>query len=96
MRGLRGPSLSPALGETDPANGLGLYFFVPAAAGSGIPQVKVAFMRRSGFIAARDTIGKFFLCVMQIGSGGSLGVEGPTVHICAGVSNLLARTCAAQ
>jgi chloride channel protein, CIC family len=71
--------------------GLGLYFLVPAAAGSGIPQVKVAFARRSGFIAVRDTIGKFVLCTMQIGSGGSLGVEGPTVHICAGVSNLLAR-----
>jgi CIC family chloride channel protein len=81
--------LCPALGGL--ICGLGLYFLVPAAAGSGIPQVKVAFARRSGFIAARDTIGKFFLCVMQIGSGGSLGVEGPTVHICAGVSNILAR-----
>ena len=81
--------LCPALGGL--ICGLGLYFLVPAAAGSGIPQVKVAFARRSGFIAARDTIGKFVLCTMQIGSGGSLGVEGPTVHICAGVSNLLAR-----
>ena len=81
--------LCPALGGL--VCGLGLYFLVPAAAGSGIPQVKVAFMRRSGFIAVRDTIGKFVLCAMQIGSGGSLGVEGPTVHICAGVSNLLAR-----
>jgi chloride channel protein, CIC family len=81
--------LSPALGGL--ICGVGLYFFTPAAAGSGIPQVKVAFARRSGFVAARDTIGKFVLCVMQIGSGGSLGVEGPTVHICAGVSNLLAR-----
>ncbi|HUB28453.1 MAG TPA: chloride channel protein [Terracidiphilus sp.] len=81
--------LSPALGGL--VCGVGLYFFAPAAAGSGIPQVKVAFARRSGFVAARDTIGKFVLCAMQIGSGGSLGVEGPTVHICAGVSNLLAR-----
>lgn len=81
--------LSPAMGGL--VCGLGLYYLVPAAAGSGIPQVKVAFTRRSGFIAARDTIGKFVLCVMQIGSGGSLGVEGPTVHICAGVSNMLAR-----
>ena len=31
------------------------------------------------------------LCAIQIGSGASLGVEGPTVHICAGVSNILAR-----
>lgn len=81
--------LSPALGGL--ICGLGLYYFVPAAAGSGIPQVKVAFTFRSGFISARETVGKFVLCVMQIGSGGSLGVEGPTVHICAGVSNILAR-----
>jgi chloride channel protein, CIC family len=81
--------LSPALGGL--ICGLGLYYLVPAAAGSGIPQVKVAFARRSGFISARETVGKFVLCVMQIGSGGSLGVEGPTVHICAGVSNILAR-----
>ncbi|MGO9435635.1 MAG: chloride channel protein [Terracidiphilus sp.] len=81
--------LSPALGGL--VCGLGLYYFAPAAAGSGIPQVKVAFTLRSGFISARETIAKFVLCVMQIGSGGSLGVEGPTVHICAGVSSLLAR-----
>ncbi|HEX4285018.1 MAG TPA: chloride channel protein [Terracidiphilus sp.] len=81
--------LCPALGGL--VCGLGLFYFVPAAAGSGIPQVKVAYTLRSGFIAARDTLGKFFLCALQIGSGGSLGVEGPTVHICAGVSNLLAR-----
>src|SRR5579872_2720300 len=41
--------LCPALGGL--ACGLGLYYLVPAAAGSGIPQVKVAFMRRSGFVA---------------------------------------------
>jgi CIC family chloride channel protein len=81
--------LSPALGGL--ICGLGLYYFVPAASGSGIPQVKVAFTRRSGYISAKETIGKFVLCVLQIGTGGSLGVEGPTVHICAGVSNLLAR-----
>ena len=36
-------------------------------------------------------MGKFLLCAVQLGSGASLGVEGPTVHICAGVSNMLAR-----
>jgi chloride channel protein, CIC family len=81
--------LVPALGGL--VCGLGLHFIVPAAAGSGVPQVKVAFTRRSGYISTKETIGKFVLCVLQIGSGGSLGVEGPTVHICAGVSNLLAR-----
>jgi chloride channel protein, CIC family len=71
--------------------GLGLAYWAPAAAGSGIPQVKVAFALRSGLITVRETIGKFVLCAFQIGSGGSLGLEGPTVQICAGVSSMLAR-----
>ena len=81
--------LTPAIGGL--VAGLGLYYLVPAAAGSGIPQVKVAYMTRSGFVSVKETVGKFVLCVLQLGSGASLGVEGPTVHICAGVSSLLAR-----
>jgi len=81
--------LTPGLGGL--IVGLGLNYWAPAAAGSGIPQVKVAFTLRYGLITLRETIGKFVLCAFQIGSGASLGLEGPTVQICAGVSNLLAR-----
>jgi chloride channel protein, CIC family len=81
--------LTPALGGL--VAGIGLTYWVPAAAGSGIPQVKVAFTARSGHVSVKETIGKFVLCSLQLGVGASLGVEGPTVHICAGVSNLLAR-----
>ncbi len=81
--------VTPALGGL--VAGLGLYYWVPAAAGSGIPQVKVAFAQRFGSISLKETIGKFVLCVIQLGSGASLGVEGPTVQICAGVSSFLAR-----
>jgi len=81
--------LSPGLGGL--IVGLGLAFWAPAAAGSGIPQVKVAFSLRSGVVSVRETIGKFVLCAFQIGSGASLGLEGPTVQICAGVSSMLAR-----
>ncbi len=81
--------LTPALGGL--VAGLGLTYLAPAAAGSGIPQVKVAFTLRHGLITLRETIGKFVLCALQIGSGASLGLEGPTVQICAGVSSLLAR-----
>lgn len=81
--------VSPALGGL--IVGLGLTHWAPAAAGSGIPQVKVAYALRYGLITFRETIGKFVLCATQIGSGASLGLEGPTVQICAGVSNLLAR-----
>jgi CIC family chloride channel protein len=71
--------------------GLALYFLVPSAAGSGIPQVKAAFTFRNGFIPVKETIAKFVFCVGQLGSGASLGVEGPTVHICSGVASALAR-----
>ncbi len=81
--------LTPGLGGL--VVGIGLVYFAPAAAGSGIPQVKVAFSMRSGLVSLRETIGKFVLCSVQIGSGASLGLEGPTVQICAGVSSLLAR-----
>jgi len=81
--------LAPALGGL--AAGLGLTYFVPAAAGSGIPQVKVAYTLRFGLITFKETIGKFILCTLQIGSGASLGLEGPTVQLCAGVSSMLAR-----
>ncbi len=81
--------LTPAVGGL--VVGLGLTFWVPAAAGSGIPQVKVAFALRYGLISLRETMGKFVLCAFQIGSGASLGLEGPTVQICAGVTSQLAR-----
>jgi CIC family chloride channel protein len=81
--------LTPVLGGL--FAGLGLTYFAPAAAGSGIPQVKVAYALRSGLVTVRETIGKFILCAVQIGSGASLGLEGPTVQICAGVSSMLAR-----
>ncbi len=81
--------LTPALGGL--VVGVGLVYWAPAAAGSGIPQVKVAYELRSGLVSLRETLGKFVLCAVQLGSGASLGLEGPTVQICAGVSSLLAR-----
>ncbi len=81
--------LTPALGGL--IAGLGLQYWVPAAAGSGIPQVKAAYTFRFGAITLKETVGKFVLCALQLGSGASLGLEGPTVQICAGVSSFLAR-----
>jgi chloride channel protein, CIC family len=71
--------------------GLAMFYVVPAAAGSGIPQVKAAYALEAGRVRFRDAVGKFFLGVLQIGSGASLGREGPTVQICAGVASLVAR-----
>ena len=80
---------TPTLGAL--ACGLLLQYVVPNARGSGIPQVKVAFAVGSGRLRLRDAVGKFLVGALQIGSGSSLGREGPTVQICAGVASFLGR-----
>lgn len=60
---------------------------IPSAAGSGIPQTKAAYYRDFGFIKLRDGLWRFVLGVVSVGSGMSLGREGPTVHICAAISS---------
>ncbi|MBX7221967.1 MAG: chloride channel protein [Blastocatellia bacterium] len=74
--------------------GLFLQYFVPEARGSGIPQVKVAYSIKGGVIPLKTVVGKFILGSIQIGSGASLGREGPTVQICAGISSFLGRMAA--
>ena len=81
--------LTPTLGGL--VAGAILTWVVPGARGSGIPQVKEAFALEGGRIRFRDAFGKFLLSTLQIGSGASLGREGPTVQICAGATALLAR-----
>jgi CIC family chloride channel protein len=81
--------LSPTLGGL--VAGLGLRYWVPGAVGSGIPQVKYAYARDAGRVPMKDAIGKFVLAVIQIGSGASLGREGPTVQICAGITSMLGK-----
>jgi CIC family chloride channel protein len=71
-----------------------LQYAVPGARGSGIPQVKLAYAVRGGRVSFIDAVGKFFVGVLQIGSGSSLGREGPTVQICAGIANSLGRAAA--
>lgn len=82
-------TLTPALGGV--AAGLALHYLVPNAAGSGIPQVKAAYASKGGRLRLRDSIGKFVISAFQIGTGASLGREGPTVHICAGLASTFGR-----
>jgi CIC family chloride channel protein len=81
--------VTPTLGGL--VAGLLLYYVVPNARGSGIPQIKVAYATKAGRLRVRDSLGKFAIGVLQIGSGSSLGREGPTVQICAGVAAGLGR-----
>ncbi len=83
--------LTPTLGGV--VAGL-ILLLVPRAAGSGVPQVKEAYAAKGGRIRLRDAVGKFVLGVVEIGSGASLGREGPTVQICAGVASTLGRAIA--
>jgi CIC family chloride channel protein len=71
--------------------GAGLYFYAPEARGSGIPQVKTAFYLDGGRIPFRALWGKMLLSSLNIGTGASLGREGPTVQICAALASLLGR-----
>ncbi|HOW86202.1 MAG TPA: chloride channel protein [Candidatus Aminicenantes bacterium] len=63
---------------------------VPEAAGSGIPQAKAAFWKDLGWIPARPVVVKFVAGILSIGGGQSLGREGPSVFLGAGVSSNLA------
>ncbi|MEZ5346389.1 MAG: chloride channel protein [Pyrinomonadaceae bacterium] len=67
---------------------------VPDARGSGIPEVKVGYVIKGGKIPLGTALGKFLISALQIGSGASLGREGPTVQICAGIAASLGRLAA--
>jgi chloride channel protein, CIC family len=81
--------LLPAIGGL--LAGAGLFFYAPEARGSGIPQVKVAFLLEGGRIPARVIWAKMVLPAVNIGTGASLGREGPTVQICAAIASFLGR-----
>ena len=84
--------LLPTIGGL--VSGILLQFVVPGARGSGVPQVKVAYAIKGGRVPFIDAIGKFVVGVIQIGTGSSLGREGPTVQICTGVASAIGRGAA--
>jgi H+/Cl- antiporter ClcA len=54
---------------------------MPMIKGSGIPQVKGVLLRQWDFKWLSELLGKFFGGVLSIGSGLSLGREGPSVQL---------------
>ncbi len=70
--------------------GLLLNRISPEAAGSGIPQVKSAYWKELGYLPLRSTLIKFVAGLLSIGGGSSLGREGPSVFISAGVASNVA------
>lgn len=55
--------------------------FCKEAAGSGIPQLKLAFWKDFGFLPWRVAGVKFLAGIVSVGGGSSLGREGPSVQI---------------
>jgi CIC family chloride channel protein len=70
--------------------GLLLSHFCPEAAGSGIPQMKLAFWKDFGFVPFRVVWVKFVAGILTVGGGASLGREGPTVQLAGGLTSTLA------
>ncbi|MGW4589728.1 chloride channel protein [Amycolatopsis thermoflava] len=58
-----------------------VYRFAPEARGHGVPEVMYAVAERGGRIPAQVTVVKALASAMTIGSGGSVGREGPIVQI---------------
>jgi len=63
----------------------------PGVRGSGVPQTEAAYHLAGGVIPSRVPFGKFITGVLCIGSGHSMGREGPSVQIGAGLAALVGR-----
>jgi CIC family chloride channel protein len=75
--------------STSLASGFLLTRFCPEAAGSGIPQLKLAFWKDFGHIPWRVAWVKFIAGVLAVGGGASLGREGPSVQLAGAVTSNL-------
>ncbi|MDZ7962783.1 MAG: chloride channel protein [Aulosira sp. DedQUE10] len=82
-----------------PLVGMGLGFlsgwlvqrFAPEASGSGIPQVKASLANVPITLSWRVAAVKLFSAIIALGSGMTLGRQGPTVHVGAGLAAGMSR-----
>jgi chloride channel protein, CIC family len=65
--------------------------FFNDARGSGVPQTEAAYHLHQGVIPGRVAFGKFLTGALCVGSGHSMGREGPSVQIGAGIASVLGR-----
>ncbi len=65
--------------------------FFPEARGSGVPQTEAAYHLEQGHVPGRVAFGKFVTGVLCIGSGHSMGREGPSVQIGAGIASSIGK-----
>lgn len=65
--------------------------FAPETSGSGIPYVKMSLMEYGKIIRVRTIFVKFIAGILGIGTGLSLGREGPSVQLGAGVGSFVGK-----
>lgn len=71
--------------------GIFVYKFAPETSGSGIPYVKLSLLRSGRLIRIRTIFVKFISGVLGIGTGLSLGREGPSVQLGAGAGSFVGK-----
>lgn len=70
-------------------SGLIVFTFAPEAEGDGVDAAIDAFHNRGGFIRKRIPFVKLIASIITIGSGGSVGREGPTAQMAAGIGSTI-------
>ncbi len=73
--------------------GLVVHFFAREAKGHGVPEVMQAIALRAGVIRKRVAAAKIFASAVTIGSGGSVGREGPMVQIGSSIGSSIGQLC---
>ncbi|MDX9789504.1 MAG: chloride channel protein [Candidatus Kapaibacterium sp.] len=63
------------------------HFIVPASKGHGVSEVIQSLLTKGGIIKPVVAIGKSITSAVTIGTGGSVGYEGPIVHIGASIGS---------
>jgi CIC family chloride channel protein len=81
--------LLPAIGGL--LVGIIVYFFAQEAKGHGVPEVMEAVALEDGRMRTRVVFAKAFASAICIGSGGSVGREGPIVQIGSAISSAIGR-----
>ncbi|MFH1624393.1 MAG: chloride channel protein, partial [Pseudomonadota bacterium] len=69
--------------------GLIVYFFAHEAKGHGVPEVMAAIVLKDGRMRPRVVLAKAFASAICIGSGGSVGREGPIAQIGAAMGSAI-------
>lgn len=69
--------------------GMIIYFFSQEAKGHGVPEVMEAIAIKSGVIRARVVSSKVVASALTIGSGGSVGREGPIIQIGSAIGSVM-------